>query len=251
MTEEVEINQSGGILRITLNRPQARNAITGAMYDSMREHFSAAARDDAVHVVLLTAVGKAFCAGNDIRGFSLIRDIPIADRPGFRFMNVFARFPKPIVACVQGDAVGIGATLLLHCDLVYAVERANLVFPFLEIGLTPEFASTFLLPRLMGHPRAFELLSRTEPCPATRAVDLGLVNQIVADARIDAHALEAAHALARLPLPALITTKQLMKQPLDARLTETIAREMHELNQRLMDTATHAALGDGIKRQPG
>src|SRR5690554_21520 len=137
---EIAIARSEGILRITLNRPHARNAITGAMYDCIRAELNAAASDDSVRVVVLDAVGGAFCAGNDINGFAMIRDMPLAERPGFQFMNVLARFPKPVVACLKGDAVGIGATLLLHCDLVYAVEQARLIFPFLQIGLVPEFA---------------------------------------------------------------------------------------------------------------
>ena len=167
-----------GILRIEFNRPEKKNAITVAMYQAMAEALADGARDAAIRVVLFHGKPDAYTAGNDLQDF--LADPPKAKTaPSFRFLRAISSFPKPIVAAVSGLAVGIGTTMLLHCDLVYAAPGTRFSLPFVNLALCPEAASSFLLPRLAGYQRAAELLFFGEPFPVETAKEIGLVNAIV------------------------------------------------------------------------
>lgn len=242
------VAQSDGVLRLTLNRPEKRNALSVAMYDALRTRLLAAADDEQVRVVLLAGADNSFCAGNDIGGFAAVRALPPEQRPGFRFMRTFAAFPKPVVAAVAGDAIGIGATLLLHCDLVYAAEHARLRFPFVDVGLVPEFAASLLLPRLAGQARAAELLMLGNYCSAAQAQSFGLVSQVLPAAALVAHAEQVAQTLAAKPASALLASKRLLKEAVLQDVLRVMDNEMQELNRRLDSAETQAILGVLLKK---
>ena len=246
--QNIRSARSDGVLKLMLYRPEKRNALTGAMYDTLRTQLEAAAADDGVRSVLLSGCANYFCAGNDIGGFEAVRSLPLDDRPGFRFMRAFAAFPKPVVAAVTGDAIGIGATLLLHCDLVYAADNARLRFPFVDVGLVPEFAASLLLPRLAGQARAAELLMLGGYFDAAQAQGFGLVSGVLPADEVAAHAERAALALAAKPAVALQATKRLLKEPVLEDIQRVMESEMHELNRRLNSEETQAILGAILKK---
>ncbi|CAM3624560.1 enoyl-CoA hydratase [Isoptericola cucumis] len=210
MTDTVRTHVTGGVATVTLNRPAKKNALTTTMYAALADALQAAELDADVRAVVLRGDETVFCAGNDVADFL---DHPQAgpEAPAYRFLRAIARFPKPVVAAVCGPAVGIGATMLLHCDLVYAGESATLLFPFVDLGLVPEAGSSLLLPELVGRHRAAEALLLGDPIPAAAALDAGLVNQVLPDAEV----LDLAHAqaarLAAKPVASVIETKRLMR----------------------------------------
>lgn len=242
------VSRDGGLLRLTLNRPEKRNALTVAMYDTLREQLRDAAADASVRVLLLSGGDGYFCAGNDIGGFAAVRALPLDERPGYRFMRSFAAFPKPVVAAVAGDAVGIGATLLLHCDLVYAGENTRLRFPFVDVGLVPEFAASLLLPRLAGHARAAELMMLGHYFSAAQAQSFGLVSQVLPADAVTAQAERSALALAAKPATALAATKRLLKAPVQQDILRVMDDEMQELSRRLDSEETQAILGSLLQK---
>ena len=214
-----------GILTITLNRVAKKNSLTGAMYAAISDALEAAAADPVVRVAVIQGHETIFSAGNDIGDF--LKAPPSADSPVIRFLRVISSFPKPLIGAVCGAAVGVGTTLLLHCDLVYAGDNAAFSLPFVNLGLCPEAGSSYLLPRLMGHQRASEALLLGDPFTAETALEVGLVNRIVPPAEVHALAHRQAQRLAAKPLASLIASKRLMKQeqaaPVAARLDEEIA----------------------------
>ncbi|MGZ3298710.1 MAG: enoyl-CoA hydratase-related protein, partial [Asticcacaulis sp.] len=183
--DEIIATQSEGVLTLTLDRPRKKNALTRGMYTALSLALDAAALDDEVRCVLVTANGGDFCAGNDIFDFAQgVADyqsdtVGLDDLPVFRFLRSLTFFPKPLIAAVQGQAVGVGVTLLLHCDLVVAATDARLSLPFLKLGLVPEAGSSLLLPRRIGHARAFGWMALGERVGAEEAARLGLVNRVV------------------------------------------------------------------------
>lgn len=213
MNNPIISQRQQGVLTLTLNRPAKRNALNGAMYQTLTQQLREAALDTDVRVVLLQGQQDCFTAGNDLGDFigkeSLGEDDPI-----LQFLHTLADFPKPVVAAVAGAAVGIGTTLLLHCDLVYLADNARLQLPFVELGLVPEFASSLLLPRAVGHLKACELLLLAEPLSAREALALGLANQVLAPGDLLAHARHQAERLADKPPLALQRSKALLKQEL-------------------------------------
>jgi enoyl-CoA hydratase/carnithine racemase len=210
-TEHVVVENLDGILRIRLNRLDKKNALNQAMYTALAEAFDQASNDPKVRVALITGGSGCFCSGNDIQDF-LSMPQATADNPVLRFMLALANCSKPVVAAVSGPAVGVGATMLLHCDLVYAGASARLHMPFVSIGISPEFAASYLLPRIMGHPRAAELVLLAEPWEAEKAREYGLVNEVLPEDQYEARAMEKARRLASLPPNALRTTKALLKR---------------------------------------
>ena len=214
-----------GILTITLNRVAKKNSLTGAMYAAISDALEAAAADPVVRVAVIQGHETIFSAGNDIGDF--LKAPPSADSPVIRFLRVISSFPKPLIGAVCGAAVGVGTTLLLHCDLVYAGDNAAFSLPFVNLGLCPEAGSSYLLPRLMGHQRASEALLLGDPFTAETALEVGLINRIVPPAEVHALAHRQAQRLAAKPLASLIASKRLMKQeqaaPVAARLDEEIA----------------------------
>ena len=220
----IETDVDDRVLRIRINRVERKNAITVAMYTAMAEAFERAARDPAVRVVLLHGDAQVFTSGNDVADF-MDPSFGIAeDQPVFRFLRAINTAPKPIVAAVGGPAIGIGTTLLLHCDLVYAGESARFQLPFVNLALVPEAASTLLLPAAIGYARAAELLLLGEPFGAAKAREYGIATDVVADADVLNAAAAVARKLAGKPPAALRLSKLLLKQG----LADAVAHQMRE-----------------------
>lgn len=212
------------VLRIKLNRPEKKNALTNAMYKELADTLDRAEADPAIRSVLFEAEGDAFTAGNDLGDFAAVAAGTLAreDMNSSKFLNALARAQKPYVAAVQGLAVGIGTTMLMHCDLVYVAEDAKLTTPFVNLALVPEAASSWLLPARIGHARAFAMFALGEPVDGVTAAQIGIANQALPKAQVREQALAAAKALATRPLGALQATKRLMRdaQAIQARMAQ-------------------------------
>lgn len=243
--DEVVSDTKDGVLRLVLNRARKKNALTGAMYGALTEGLAAAGRDDAVRAVILSAAGEDFCAGNDILDFVgefprlRAAGAPLDELPVFRFLKALTYFEKPLIAAVQGQAVGVGVTLLLHCDLVVAADDIRLSLPFLKLGLVPEAGSTLLLPQRIGHARAFAWLALGDAIEAGDALSLGLVNKVVARERLDAAALDMAARIHGLSAAALRHTKAFLRDP--DRLWQVIRAEGDVFRQLLTSPEAMAA----------
>ena len=210
MSDDVRIDISDRIMEITFDRVAKKNALTQAMYAAAAAGFEQASRDDDIRCVLITGGDEVFTAGNDVGDFAAA-PVETSDRQSGDIMRAILDFPKPIVAAVSGYAVGIGTTMLLHIDLVYADETAIFRTPFVDLGLTPEFASTQTLPRLVGYQRAAEMLLLNAKIDAPAALAMGLVNAVLPAGECLAHARGVARALAAKPPSALRDTKALMR----------------------------------------
>ena len=207
---EILQHQDAGVLTLTFNRVERKNSINVAMYDALATAIAQATDDAATRVVVIQGHETVFSAGNDIEDF--LKNKPAGDdSPVFRFLRGIAAFPKPLIAAVCGPAVGIGTTMLFHCDLVYTGDNAAFSMPFVNLGLVPEAASSLLAPRMFGHHRAAEALLLGEPFMAEAALEVGLVNRVLPPTEANAYAQQQARKLAAKPLPSLITTKALMK----------------------------------------
>ncbi len=214
MTDPVLTQFADGVLTVTLNRPEKKNAITQAMYAVLAEATERARTDDAVRALLFRAEGDSFSAGNDIADFIAIGSSggsQVVDAPVFRFLKALADLDKPAVAAVRGRAVGIGLTLLLHCDLVVVAEDALLSAPFINLALAPEAASSMLLPMVVGHQRAFEIFALGEPIDGRTALAWGLANRAVPAAEVDATAVALAVKVAARAPNSICKTKRLMR----------------------------------------
>lgn len=213
-----------GVTTVRLARPEKKNALTVAMYDELCAALEAAGADDAVRVVLILGAPGAFCAGNDILDF--VQNPPTGDESAvIRFLRALTTFDKPVVAGVDGAAVGIGTTLLLHCDLVYASTRSRFVLPFVKLGLVAEAASTLLLPLRVGPAKAAEWLLLGEPVQAEEAWRVGLVNELVPAVDVERIARTKAEALAALPPESVRITRRLMKQAWADAVQTALTRE--------------------------
>ena len=247
----IECDRDGAVQCIALNRPEKKNALTAAMYDALGDAVERAEADQAVRVLLLHAVGADFTGGNDLLDFL---QKPWAGQqvpPAVRFIHAVAQAKKPVVAAVQGLAVGVGVTILLHCDLVYAAEGAKFIMPFIDLGIVPEAASTVLLPALIGHQRAAELLLLGAPLMAQRACELGLINAVVAPDSLFATASQVAQKLAEKPYGALLACKRLMKHANQAEVNRALREEVKEIKDRLDSPETKEALTAFLeKRKP-
>jgi enoyl-CoA hydratase/carnithine racemase len=218
----VEISVADGVQILRLARPEKRNALTQDMYCALSDALEAGETDDAIRVRVILGSSGHFTAGNDIGDFlSTAKGDHGTPREVLRFIEVLPLLKKPLIAGVDGQAIGIGTTLLLHCDLVYATPRATFATPFLDLGLVPEAASSLLVPRLMGYPRAFEMLVLGETFSAGRACDAGLVNMLVDPEALDIHVLSVAARLAKKPPHALLTAKRLLRSDSSAVLDRT------------------------------
>ncbi len=247
----IQCDVDGAVHCIALNRPEKKNALTAEMYGALADAVERSEADSAVRVMLLHAIGDAFTGGNDLLDFL---QKPWAGQqmpPAVRFIHAVAHAKKPIVAAVQGLAVGVGVTILLHCDLVYAAEGTRFIMPFIDLGIVPEAASTVLLPALVGRQRASELLMLGGPLDAQRAYQLGLVNAVVAPDALFATASQAAHKLAEKPAGALLACKRLLKQANQAEVNRALYEEVAEIKQRLDSPETKEALTAFVeKRKP-
>jgi enoyl-CoA hydratase/carnithine racemase len=212
MSEHVKIDKKGGVLAITLDRPERRNAITVAMYAALAEAFEQAARDDGIRVITLRGEGQDFAAGNDLVDF--LETAPRVDEeiPVWRFLRALARCETPIAAAVQGNCVGIGTTMLLHCDLVIADESARFSLPFVDLGLVPEAASTLLLPRLAGRRKSARYLLLGEKFGANEAVEIGVVSHVAPAGALDQAFDRLVENLLRKPAGALKLTQRLLRR---------------------------------------
>jgi enoyl-CoA hydratase/carnithine racemase len=241
MTEHVFVTDAGGIRTIRMNRPDKKNALTLAMYEAMTAALESANASDAVRCVLIAGVPGAFSAGNDLVDFlNAAQSSGGLNRPALRFLPALVRCSKPLVAAVSGVAVGIGTTMLLHCDFVVAGTDARFSTPFVSLGLVPEAASSLLAPLLMGHRRAFELLVMGHPLNATHAKDFGIANMVVAPQDVDAEALRAAREIAALPPGAVALSRGLMRGATDELLAR-IDQEAKFFSERLLSPEAKAA----------
>jgi enoyl-CoA hydratase/carnithine racemase len=239
-----------GVATISFDRAAKKNAITAEMYELFVARLSEAAADRSVRAVLVTGAGGAFTAGNDLKDFSNPK-FAQADSPVISFMQGLAAFEKPVVAAVEGLAVGIGVTMLLHCDLVYVADNATFSMPFTSLGLVPEFASTVLLPQIAGRARAAEKLLLGKPFPAAEAVVMGIANAVLPAGEVLAHARNVARMFGALPPGAVRDTKKLLRYGTAAEVRDAIHREASCFGPRLAgDEAREAIAAILEKRAP-
>ena len=246
---DILIHTDAGVSTITFNRLDKKNALTEAMYSALAEAMQQAATDDAVRVLVIQGDASVFTAGNDIKDF-LEHPPTSTDAPVFRFLRQLVSFPKPLIAAVAGPAVGIGTTMLFHCDLVYAGDNAAFAMPFVNLGLCPEAGSSLLAPQLVGHQRAAELLLLGEPFLAETARDLGLVNRITAPTEVNELAGAQARRLASKPMSSLLETKRLLKQGQQAALLERVAEEAAVFARMLGEPAAREAFTAFMEKRP-
>jgi len=228
---EILTERTGGVLRITLNRPAKKNAMTSSMYIIMAQILNDAANEDDVLVVLWDGAGDSFSAGNDLEDFLKHPPGP-GESPQAQLANALLNFDKPLIAAVQGFAIGGGTTLLTHCDFVFAGESAKFQLPFINLGLVPEFGSTWSLPARAGHIRAAELIMLGLPFDAKVAAEIGLVTRVVPDERLLDVAIGVADTLSAKPPGALQACKKLMKRSQREQLEEAIKVENEEFASR-------------------
>ena len=250
MSQDILVHTEAGVSTITLNRVDKKNSITSDMYAAMADALAAAAADAAVRVVVFQGDITIFSAGNDIGDF-LNKPPAGQDSPVFRFLQGLASFAKPVVAAVCGPAVGIGTTMLFHCDLVYAGDNAAFSMPFVNLGLCPEAASSLLVPQMFGYHRAAEALLLGEPFMAEAALEVGLVNRVVPPTEANAVAQAVARKLAAKPLSSLIETKRLMKGGQSALVSQRMAEEGASFGRMLREPAAKEAFTAFMeKRRP-
>lgn len=237
---------------IRLNRGEKKNALTQAMYTALTEALQQADADPQVRSILLTGTPDCFCSGNDIADFLQMKTItPSDDVPVLRFMKTLAHVTKPVVAAINGPAIGVGTTVLLHVDLAYAGEKARFQMPFVNIGICPEYASTYLLPRMIGHVKAAELMLLGEAFTAADALDYRLINAVLPDAEVYEHALAKARRLAEQPPAALRTSKELLKRWRRDLIDEIIPAEaVHFMSMLQGEEAKEALTAFMQKRKP-
>jgi len=211
MTEHIKVRQDGAVLEIVFARPEKKNALSNAMYRAATEALDGAEKNAGVRVVLFAAEGDAFTSGNDLADFASVAAGKRDQLQAHRFIEALGKTDKPIVAAVSGLAVGVGTTMLLHCDLVYIADSAKLTTPFVNLALVPEAASSMLLPDRIGHVRAFAMFALGDGISGQDAVALGLANKVLPKEKVLGAAREAARTLAARPLGAIIATKKLMR----------------------------------------
>jgi enoyl-CoA hydratase/carnithine racemase len=248
--DDIITEHSGSVLRVELNRPTKRNAMTSSMYVKLADVFNGAAKDERTRVVLWHGAGDSFCAGNDVEDFLKNPPGP-GESPQARMMNALLDFDKPLIAAVQGAAIGGGTTMLTHCDFVYAGENAKFQMPFVNLAVVPEFGSSFSVPARIGHLRAAELILLGLPFDAQRALNLGLVTQVVPDQNLLATATETAHQLAVKPAGALQASKRLMKRPFREQVKAAMATENEVFSAQVRSEDAKEALTAFLeKRRP-
>lgn len=250
MSAHVRVETRERVTRVELARPEKKNALTQEMYQALGDALAAADADPQVRAVLIHGKSDCFCAGNDLKDF--IERPPHGDAaPSWRFLHLLAAAQKPLVAAVGGPAVGIGTTMLLHCDLVYAAPNALFQLPFVPLGLVPEAGSSLLLPTIAGYQRAAELLLLGQPFGTAKALAAGIVTEVVAEAELLEHARRAALALATLPAASVRLTKQLMKRRLAQAVGERIDEESRAFRERLSSPEAKEAMNAFFeKRKP-
>ena len=251
---DILTSKQDGILTIAFNRPAKKNAITAAMYQTMADALRGAESDDAVRVILFTGSDSVFTAGNDLEDFMQNASQLNSDGEAssiIQFMRALSSSPKPIIAAVAGLAVGIGTTMLMHCEVVYLADNAKLTMPFSQLGLCPEFSSSILLQRVAGYHRAAEKLLFGEPFDALEALQLGLANRVVPAAELQEFARHQAAKLVALPASSLRATKRLMKSSQTKLINEVMQEELAQFGAMLSGPeAKEAFMAFFQKRKP-
>lgn len=225
---DILTSKANGVLTIEFNRPDKKNAITAEMYQTMADALRDAEGDAAVRAIVIQGKPEVFTAGNDLEDFLKHSSVPLNERSVVQFMCALSDASKPVIAAVAGNAVGIGTTLLMHCDIVYAADNAKFAMPFTQLGLCPEFASSILFPAMIGYPRAAEKLLLGEAFGAEEAYDMGLVSRVVPFAELADLARSQAAKLVALPASSLRVTKRLMK-----------SAQAEAVNARMLEENTH------------
>jgi enoyl-CoA hydratase/carnithine racemase len=247
MADQINVGVENRVLTVTMNREEKKNALTGAMYTAMTEALMAADADASVRAVVITGGADCFTAGNDIADFAAAR--PGQSSPAIRFLETLAATAKPVLAAVSGVAIGIGTTMLLHCDLVYATAGSRFQLPFVNLGLCPEAASSLILPALMGAHRAAELLLFGEPFGADIACKLGIVNQVVSVAELLPTVTAKAQQLAQKPPSSLRTTKMLLKSGQAEAIKQAMSREGQNFAALLQGPEAKEAMAAFMERR--
>lgn len=244
----VRYSTNGSVCIIEIVRPEKKNALTHSMYKALADGLKEADIDSEVHVILIRGTEDCFTSGNDVNDF-VASEHRSNERPSVQFMKALANLRKPLIAAVNGLGIGIGTTMLMHCDLVYAAEDSFLQLPFTRLGLCPEAGSSFLTPAIMGHQRASELLLLGERFSARKAQEYGLVNEVLEASKVYPHALEKAQALAALPSEAVQTSKHLLKRNQNGPLDETIALELVNFSRLLQSPEAQAIVQAFLARK--
>ena len=245
---EILSDSAAGVMTITLNRVDKKNSITSAMYGVMADALAQAEADSELRVIAVQGHESVFSAGNDIADF-LNQPPATQDSPVFRFLRAISSCSKPVLAGVCGPAVGIGTTMLFHCDLVYAGDNAAFSMPFVNLGLCPEAASSLLAPQLMGYQRAAAALLLGEPFMAEAALEVGLVNRVLPPSEVTGYAQSVARKLAAKPLASLVETKRLMKKGNAALVMAAMAEEGASFGRMLGEPAAKEAFGAFMERR--
>ncbi len=232
--ENILYQKQNGVFILQIHRPEKKNALTQSMYSALAEGIRQADADDEVRVILLRGSEDCFTSGNDVNDFVKSGDVD-GERPSFQFMQAIGKARKPVIAAVGGLAIGIGTTMLFHCDLVYAAEESFLQLPFTRLGLCPEAGSSYLLPLIAGHQRASELLLLGDRFSAQKAQEFGIVNEVLPMAGYLEYAMGKAVELAKLPADAVQTSKALIKRQQQNVLDDVIQEELGEFS-RLLQT---------------
>ena len=249
MTDGIEITREGAVLSAAFARPEKKNAITNAMYGALADAIVAAETDKAVRAIVLRGEGDMFTAGNDVGEFATMATGNFrGERHVSRFVDAIARSTRPLVAAVQGRAVGIGTTMLLHCDFVVLAENAQLSTPFVNLALVPEAASSLLLPLRIGYARAYEMFALGEPVDAKSALAFGIANRVVPLEKLHAEAAAVAARLAKLPAGSLAITKKLMRNA--GVLLAQIGAESEHFAQRLQTAEAREAFTAFAEKRP-
>lgn len=249
MTDLVKVEIDAGVMTLTLARPEKKNALSNAMYGALADGLERAEKDPAIRVVVFQADGDSFTAGNDLQDFAAQATGSFTgERHVWRFLKALAHATRPLVAAVQGQAVGVGTTMLLHCDLVYVTPDARLTVPFVNLALVPEAASSWLLPARIGHARAYAMFALGEAVDGATAVAWGLANAAVEAGDLRAKARAAADQLAKRPLGALTTTKRLMRDA--EKIAALMDVEGAEFAARLQTAEAREAFMAFMERRP-
>ena len=246
---EILTERAGSILRVTVNRPAKKNAMTSAMYIALADAFNEAQKDDDIHVVVWDAAGDSFSAGNDVEDFLKNPPGP-GESPQAKLGDALLNLDKPLIAAVKGATVGGGTTLLTHCDFVIAGESTKFQLPFVNLGLVPEFGSSFSLPARSGYLRAAELFMLGQPFGAEHAAEIGLVTRVVPDSELSATATETARKLAEKPAGALQATKRLMKHSLREQIEQAVKVEVEEFSSRVRSAEVKEVFTAFIEKRP-
>ena len=245
---DILISNEGPVRKIRMNRPEKKNALTLAMYGAMAAAIEDAGTDTSVRCLLIAGAPDIFCAGNDLNDFVAMARTGALGNPIVRFLHALARCGKPLVAAVSGAAVGIGTTMLLHCDQVIASDGAVLLTPFVSLGLLPEAGSSLIAPRLMGHARAFSLLVMGKSLSAEAAKSVGIINAIVPAAELNAQSLAAARDIAALPAESVSAARRLMRGNVEE-IVARIDEEVEAFKTRLASPEAKAALATFLNRK--